>query len=276
MTDLVAITYANDNHYHLHRLLTSAAHWGIPLQVLGLGEPWRGFLHRLAVLRKFIEDLADEQLVLCSDGYDAIYLQPAAVISERFQGFSSPVVFSAEMSFHAPGNEAIADRYPESPTIYRYLNAGAFIGRCGPLKKILARVLADSRTDEDQSLLSRYFLDHPGEISLDYRAELFVTTSNRQYDDDLESRDGRLFNRQTGTWPCLLHTPGGYYGVLEYYSRQLPFYRAVEWSRLDARTAGQIAAGYLNLRAYRLCKRWGLVSQQDDFSCLLRRRRSNG
>ena len=273
MNDLVAITYATHDNYHLHRLLQSAAHWEMEVRVLGMGETWRGFLQKLEALRRFLAGLPGDRICLFTDGYDTVYLQPGTVIEAQFKKIDRPVVFSAEMSFHAPGNETIVDRYPPSPTIYRYLNSGGFIGYAAPLNQILARILADPQTEDDQSLLSRYFLDHPDEIALDYRAELFVNTSNRQYDEDLECREGRLYNRQTGTWPCILHTPGGYYGVLEFYSRKLPFSRAIQWSRLDLRTVGRIAAGWFNLKAYRQLKRWGLVKDQDDFSLLLTKAR---
>jgi hypothetical protein len=273
MNDLIHITYASRECYHLHRLLTSAAHWGISVQVLGMNEPWEGFLQKLAAVRRFLAGLPGDRMVLFTDAYDTIYLQPGPVMERQFHTFDRPVVFSAEMSFHAPGNETIAARYPPSPTIYRYLNSGGFIGFAAPLAKVLARILADPQTDDDQSLLSRYFLDHPDEIALDYRSELFVNTSNRQYDEDLECREGRLYNRQTGTWPCILHTPGKYYGVLEFYSLKLPFYRDIEWSRLSLRTAGHLAACYFNLKAYRHFKRWGWVKNQDDFSLFLTKAR---
>jgi hypothetical protein len=271
MEALAAITYADRENYHLRRLLASAAHWGIGVTVLGLGKPWQGFLQKLRALRAFLSRLPQERLCLCTDGYDVIYLQPAAVIVERYRRFDAPVVFAAERCFHAPGDEALQERYPASPTPYRYLNAGAFIGPAGVLVPLLDQVLAAPRSEVDQALFSRHYLDHPGSIVLDHRAELFVTTSNRQYDEDLAVCDHRLYHRLTGTWPCLLHTPGGYYGVLEYYSRQLPFSRALSWSGLDFQAGRQILGGLLNLHAYRRLKRRGWVKDQDDFSGLLAR-----
>jgi hypothetical protein len=271
MNELLHITYANRDNYHLHRLQTSAAYWNIPLQVLGQGEKWRCLLQKIQALHECLKDLPEGHIILFVDAYDAVYLQSDDVIKEKFLLFGRPVVFSAEMCFAAPGNESIAASYPQSPTIYRYLNSGMFIGYAAALVKIIDRILGHPATDNDQSLFSRYFVEHPDEITLDYRSELFINTSNRQYDDDLDVREGRLYNRQTGTWPCILHTPGKYYGVLEYYSRRLPFYRNVKRSRMGPRHFGQIAAGYAHIRTYRLLKRLGWVRDENAYSNFLSR-----
>lgn len=269
MSDLVSFTYASEDNYHLHRLVTSAAYHGIKMQVLGVGDPWRSLLQKLETVGRSLQELPEDQIVLFVDGYDTIFLQPASVIQDRFLGFGRPTVFSAERCFYAPGNEGLARRYPSSPTPYRYLNSGCYIGYAGPLATLLERVLERRAGYSDQSLLSRYFVDHQGEIALDRGAELFVATSGRPYDDDFVVEDETLLNTETGTRPCVLHTPGKYFGVLEFYSRQLPFYRDVRWSRMSPRILAQIVSGYLNLKAYRALKRRGWVRHEQDYSRLL-------
>lgn len=257
MSEVLYLTYASEDNYHLHRMLTSADHQGIRVQTLGLDQPWRDLLQKLEAVRRVLADLPGDRIVLFLDAYDTIYLQPSPVIEATFRAFDRPVVFSAERCFFAPGHEAVLERYPASPTPYRYLNSGCYIGYAAPLRTILERVLDRPTTDHDQSLLSRHFVDHPDEIALDYRTELFVATSGRPYDADLVVGEEGLVNTITGTRPCVLHTPGKYFGVLEYYSRKLPFYRGVRWSRMSPRIFGQIASGYLNLKAYRLMTRGG-------------------
>lgn len=271
MDPILHLTYASRDNYHLHRLLTSASYWGIRMQVLGMNEPWQGFLQKPEALCRLIAGLPDDRLVLFLDGYDTVYLQPSPVIERKFRRFKRPVVFSADLCFHAPGNESIAASYPSSPSPYRYLNSGSFIGYAAPIAQILTRILESPATDDDQSLLSRYFVEHQEEIALDYLTELFVNTGDRPYDEDFQIAPGGLQNRLTGTWPCILHTPGKYYGVLEFYSARLPFYRDIRWSRLRPREIGQILSGCFNLKVYRAFKRWGWVKNEQDFSRLLTR-----
>lgn len=271
MDNILHLTYASEDNYHLHRLLTSASYWGIQVQVLGMNEPWKGFLQKPEAVCRLLEDVPGDRVILFLDAYDTIYLQPSPVIERKFREFERPVVFSADLCFHAPGNESIAGTYPPSPSLYRYLNSGCFIGYAAPLAHILTRILESPETDDDQSLLSRYFVEHPDEIALDYPTELFVNTGNRPYDEDFLIGPGGLKNTLTGTWPCILHTPGKYYGVLEFYSSQLPFYGNVRWSRLGPRAIGQIVSGCFNLKAYRALKRWGWVKNEQDFSHFLTR-----
>ncbi|NJD18746.1 MAG: hypothetical protein FIA95_05620 [Gemmatimonadetes bacterium] len=257
MSDLLHLTYASEDNYHLHRLLASAEHQGIPVQVLGLGRPWAGFLQKLEAVRRALEGVAGDRIVVFTDAFDAVYLRPASALEERFLATGRPVVFGAAACFHAPGNEEIVARYPPSPTRYRYLNSGCYAGHAGALARILERVLDHPATDDDQALLSRYFVEHPDEIALDYSSELFVATSGRPYDGDLVVEGGGLLDTHTGSRPCVLHTPGKYFGVLEDYSSRLPFYRGVRWSRMSPRILAQVASGYLVFKVNRALKRLG-------------------
>lgn len=54
MSDLIHLTYASEDNYHLHRLLTSAGYLVIRVQVLGLDRPRKGLLHKLQGLRGFL------------------------------------------------------------------------------------------------------------------------------------------------------------------------------------------------------------------------------
>ena len=259
MSDLVAVTYASEDNYHLHRLQTSAAYHGIDLRVLGLGDPWNSLLQKLDGVLGFLQEFAGDQVVMFVDGYDTVFLKPSDVILDRFHAFDSPVVFSAERCFYCPGQESIREDYPPSPTPYRYLNSGSYVGNAGHLVALVAKILQRREGYSDQALFSRHFVEHPGEITLDYQTELFVGTSGRPYEEDFVITDGALVNKETGSRPCVLHTPGKYFGVLEFYSRQLPFYADVKWSHMRPRIFRQIVGSYLGLRLYRALKGSGLV-----------------
>jgi hypothetical protein len=83
---LRVVTFATRDDGWFMALRDSCARQGVALDVLGWGETWQGFMHKVRAVRAYVETLAPETLVLFVDAYDALVLCDGAEILRRFDG----------------------------------------------------------------------------------------------------------------------------------------------------------------------------------------------
>jgi tetratricopeptide (TPR) repeat protein len=75
------------------------------------------------------------------------------------------IVFSADQTFYfvGPNENGYAEQYPRSPTIYRFLNSGSFIGPSADLISLIDAVTARYASEwnfvSDQTLFHRHLID---------------------------------------------------------------------------------------------------------------------
>lgn len=223
------------------RLERSCRRNGLPLTVLGSGVPWTGSSLKLRLLRDRLDDLPEDRIVLFVDAYDSLLLPSRRRIVEKFLEFEKPIVVSAEKGCW-PDPE-LAERYPRaaplrrargqplraalrpeppSPSPFRYLNSGGFMGYAGALRDAL-REMVFPEWDRDQRLLTRYFLGHPGGIALDYGADIFQTLFEVPADafSLVEGEPVRILSAITRSDPCVLHGNGPGWPTLEEICRRL-------------------------------------------------------
>jgi len=201
-------------------LCTTASHWkpeveqlinscdanGLAIEVFGLGEPFT-LDNKLRHCMAFIENLPDDDVAMFVDAYDVLLLAGEEKILDAFLSMNEPIVFSGEAKCHP--YKQVAAKYPESPTKFRYLNSGSYIGYVKDLKRVFAAMLPIPPGSDDQALFTLYMLYHPGEIAIDYYCKLFLTlhrVADQQVKFDLNRRNLRF--RTTGTYPCLAHGNG--------------------------------------------------------------------
>jgi hypothetical protein len=169
--------------------------------VLGLGNKWLGGDMNYAgggfkvnLLKKELESIKDDVIVLFTDAYDVVLGAEKDEFLRRFKAFGADVVFGAE-KFCWP-KEELKSKYPEIPLDdldeddpdktadrttttkgqYRFLNSGGFIGLAGVLRQMVnAKEIADQ--DDDQLFYTEIFLDEDMRkrfnIKLDYKAQIF-------------------------------------------------------------------------------------------------------
>lgn len=239
------ITYATDTeHPGLNRFLKpSCDHYGLDLTVLSpdkitCSKPWR---HRQKdrMLSRFLDTVADDQLILSTDAYDAWFLCGEDEILDKYYTLNSPLVFSAERNCW-PHDSYLGKHYPESTTPHRYLNGGGFIGTAASIRAALKwnkwSLARFRHKRSNQYLWSRQYLQRQEFIKVDNHCQIFhcagITgkeylssphgTEWRQYLHEPETRqyiincilkliqiDGsRIYYKLTGTSPCHLHFNG--------------------------------------------------------------------
>jgi len=188
------------------QLMDSAMLKGIHPKNLGRNVDWfqdmsgPGGGMKLNLMREYLNTLPDHDVVLFVDAYDVFFADDLKTITQRYLGFKTNVLFSAER--YCWPDESLAPEFPESETPYRYLNSGTYIGRVDELKKIFAAEI-DARGD-DQYYCHKQFLSGKFDMKMDYEGYIFQTH------EPLVSRNGtQLYNPVTGTYGCIYHGNGG-------------------------------------------------------------------
>lgn len=175
---------------------------------LGKGVEWKGTDMsgpgggmKLNLIREYIKDKQDSDVIVFTDAYDVFYADDMDTIIRRYLSFNTRTLFAAER--YCWPNESIAEDFPEAETPYRYLNSGVFISEVGQLKKILNEPIEDDA--DDQLYLQKVFLSKKYDIKLDTEHYIFVTHEP----EVVKSSEDQLLNPITNTCGCIYHGNGG-------------------------------------------------------------------
>ena len=155
---------------------------------------------KINLLREYISNLPDHDVVLFCDGYDVFVANDLEEIVRRYLESKCKVLFAAEKVCWP--NESIAQYFPKSHTPYRYLNSGLFIGRVDELKKIICNPIID--IDDDQLYYQKSYLSNQFDIQLDLESYIFQC-----YDEMVYLQNGQLYNPITNCYTCIYHGNGG-------------------------------------------------------------------
>tara|TARA_Y100000356_G_scaffold132086_1_gene136819 strand:- start:103 stop:1539 length:1437 start_codon:yes stop_codon:yes gene_type:complete len=202
-----AIT-CGDDRKRCNKLNTSARMHGIDIKNIGMNVVWEGTDMsgpgggmKVNLLKDYIKNLHDDDIVLFTDAFDVFYADDINTIYERYVDLSAEVIFSAE-SVCWP-DTSIASKFPASPTKYKYLNSGTFIGRVAELVRILNEANINN-SDDDQLFYQQIFINGKHDIKLDYEGYIFQT-----HDTAVTRLGNQLNNPETQVCPCIYHGNGG-------------------------------------------------------------------
>jgi hypothetical protein len=245
------VTIASSPHPGLDRLLRSAEHYHVPLEVLGIGRPYHGHGTKIQHISEFADRLNPDEVVVFTDAYDSVFLAPPQAFEQAFEEFGGALVFSAEQNFHLKGhpifyvwqNWLVHRRYPKGFGRYRFLNSGSYLGKAGHLATIARELSIRPDTPSCQSVFSLDYCRHPERYILDHEHRLMTCNGGRigLEDRDYSWIDGRLRNNLTGSFPALLHVPGNNEESLGRILEGAPFERRVHSSAEESRLYRQRA-----------------------------------
>ena len=219
-----AITVGSDDS-KCSKLHHSSNYFGFRFLNIGDGVEWRGSDmsgpgggQKINLLKNYIRDLPDSDVILFADGYDTFVNEEIEEIERRFLEFKCGVLFAAE-EWCWP-DESLVDSYPKAnmefkgviqPSPYRYLNSGLFIGRVSELKKILAEDIEDH--EDDQLYYHKRFLSGEFDIRLDTECYVFVcydpVVCNSQSESFNFGQKNQIYNPRTECFGCVFHGNGG-------------------------------------------------------------------
>lgn len=199
---LRVVTFADKVDDRISLLQVSCRESGLPLEVLGVGSPWKVNAIKLKLLSEYLESSRSnpDDLLLVTDSFDVLINAVADRIVETFESFNTDILFSAEANyyFREPALSYFYWKfYPRSSTYYDYLNSGSFIGRSSTILSMLEDIgsvyqidLRDEKSltaiRSDQYVYSRFYADCATQffrpsynISLDHSQKLIACTGGR-------------------------------------------------------------------------------------------------
>ena len=194
-----------------NKLIHSANQFDVKLNNLGKGIKWEGGTmegqgggHKINLVREFIQDKKDHDVILFLDGYDTFLTDYTDEIISRYIEFSHSIVFSSER-FCWPderyGSKLKALNSDQS-TPYQYLNSGMYIGRVDELKKLFAEPIENH--DDDQLYIQEQYLKGKCDLVCDVEGYIFNT-----HEPQISKRNGQLYNPVTQCYSCAYHGNGG-------------------------------------------------------------------
>ncbi|CAJ0581474.1 unnamed protein product, partial [Mesorhabditis spiculigera] len=254
--EVLVVTVATEETDGLKRLLRSAYHYDIQIQVYGLGETWNGGDTRVEqgggqkinILKKELEKFKEDKnlLILFVDAYDVVFSNPIETILRRFltKFQDARILFGAEP--YCWPDASLVDQYPLVEFGKRFLNSGLYLGYAPEIYKLLTlHEVKDS--DDDQLYFTKAYLDKKTrdslKIELDTASRIFQNLNGAQEDVELEFDDetgeATAYNANYNTHPVVIHGNGPSKRHLDY----LANYIGQRWN-------GQTGCGFCGDRSH--------------------------
>lgn len=201
--------------------LNTARKYKLNPKILGLNYGWsrlqhieHGFvLSRLYLLRDLTMKIKDNRILLIMDGFDTLFNGTKEEILERFYSQNTNLLISSEKAFTYQWDN-YKDKYDKINSLYKYLNAGTFIGFSDSIKKMATyciKMIEEGTGDDrgnDQGLMGQYLynnLEKKNENKLDSNCSLFWVTT----DDNTIFTSTPFYNTVTKSHPIIYHVVGG-------------------------------------------------------------------
>jgi hypothetical protein len=197
-----------------HRLRTSNATLGCKFTFTLEDLTWR--------IIKALRDEDPNQAIVLTDAWDVFFCARTEEIKEKFLSFNKPIVLSMETNLYPA---EIPERFgmtPDAPTRWRYINGGQMAGYAGALADFWENPNVWTRECCcNQEAYNRWWILHPDcpGFALDFHCKLFCAIYDNGHCgpavlDSLvpmvdASGQKRIFNKETGEWPCSIHGNGG-------------------------------------------------------------------
>lgn len=222
---ITVITDVSDFGFNLLRL--SCALYKLDLIALVFGDEYSSNRIKDQLLLTYLEDIDNDEIILFTDGNDAVFMASEEEILQKYHAFGSNLVFSAETDCWP--DKTLAENYPcLSPTPYKYLNSGGFIGKAGLIKELLNEEVPDTQKFKrsNQYIWAQRYFNNTDKISLDTNCEIFCTFTTHLstqhphesalyfsemdtwFQENFVISQGRIFNTITSTWVCHAHFNG--------------------------------------------------------------------
>jgi hypothetical protein len=163
------------------RAVESAIRNDVKLVILGWNVKWIGLSQKLDAAYSYAKSLPESDIILFTDAFDVLFCDNTETIKRKFinlsQSFNASIIFSAEcgcwphvmeeidaVNHGKPSKQTTCFiKYPISPTPYRYLNSGMWIGyakkSAAMLKEVIIRAGHNFATANDQELVANMYID---------------------------------------------------------------------------------------------------------------------
>lgn len=176
---LRVVTYAT-HEQGMFRELTQNG-FGVPVKVLGMGKPWRGFFDKMKAVQQYAKSLDAQDVVIFLDGFDTrIMGEPTNALRIWKQQYGGRGVL---MSKHPKlFGVSFFDNYLMHRIFRGDLNSGMYMGTAADVSKLLTLALkknAESNGD-DQCAVNIVAKENPGFVVADKHELIFKNLTYKE------------------------------------------------------------------------------------------------
>lgn len=189
------------------------------IEPIYLQGQWRGLMSKPRWLLAWLEKNGqDYDHIIVTDAWDVLMVATVEEMIGKFNNQKFPILFNAERScFPKP---ELAERFPSSPTPYRFLNSGFIVSKTDAAIQMLRDMRLETLPDDvlpdgkvvntnDQEHYQLWFLDHQDKADLDREAMICQSLHDAGATEFyIDPTAVRITSRVTGNMPCAFHGNG--------------------------------------------------------------------
>lgn len=213
---MLVVTIATKRNSFLSEWEYTLKKLGYRYAIIGLGEKWEGFQTKNKIMNRFLKQLNPEELIVFTDSFDLLFLQPPQVLLEKY----NKICPNGELLIgHDPScvKESCDERYIKKCGFkdHTYLNTGFIMGKNKDVVKGYKHSVENNITD-DQRGWGNYLYTHCPKVYIDINSEIVLnlfpkgSVSNKTYKvirKDFEIKDNILYNKTNKNFPVAVHMP---------------------------------------------------------------------
>jgi hypothetical protein len=201
----------------------SCERFGYQLRPYGIGCTYDGWID-IKVKRLREEALTcPTSHILYTDGRDAFFLAGPEEVAEKYNALGCPpLMLSAQCDIFGSYGKWYEGIPWDMTKKFRYVGTPGQLCEAKALADALGWMQENYHLGEDDHGLPdddppwwiEYLRAHPGQPKFDHQCAIFMNAGSEceegMWGSVLEIVNGRLHNRMTDEWPCLVHFNGGY------------------------------------------------------------------
>jgi hypothetical protein len=203
MSNIHLVTIATKPGGYLKWLEQSCKRNGTKLTILGMGSEWKGYITKCILVKEFLENLPEDDIVCIIDAYDVLMIQHVEILKDKFIKHTENTNYKliCAVDIISPN---IGTKWYYGTEEDIIINAGTYIGFAGFIKDMYKKMIdlynLNKVFSDDQFLLNKFYKNHKNEILIDTNKKFFYCESLHHIIHIKQKKDDYVF----------LHRPGNY------------------------------------------------------------------
>lgn len=195
-------------------LLETSNHFNTPIELIGVGYPYRFLKDKLYILQQHLERMEDEALITCIDGFDTVINSPLDNLDQIFTSFNTKIVISSERIFTYQWGH-FKDKFDQINSPYKYVNSGTITGKVKDIKNMLSEIFSYPEletTEIDQGLVGIWVyknMDDSSKVKLDTECKItWVVSGEWDLLKNISTQNPTITHPIFNNTPPIIHIPG--------------------------------------------------------------------
>jgi hypothetical protein len=146
------VTYAT----HSEGLFDTLMNSGYPIDVMGWGTKWGGFMDKFKGIVEYLEKQQDDEIIIFVDGFDSKINKSLENVEQDFKDMNCKVLVSMDdrkLPIHVLSSYLLKRVFGSCKDGYT-CNTGLYMGYCKELKMVIQHIISQDGDDDQRSFNS--------------------------------------------------------------------------------------------------------------------------